>query len=119
MAKDGQPISEERIWDEINDQWSLMDFRQRRMWDIVKIMPEKWGNQQKHYAHGSWVVAIIGDVVVWYDDIEEEFARSLWAKYGIINAGRYCAGSGELRDHLRSLWMRFAADDIGTPFHRG
>src|SRR4051812_13663333 len=70
-----QPISEERIWDNINKDWSNMGFDQRRLWEAVKIMPERWSNQQKHYDHGSWVIAIIGSWVVWYDDIEEGFTR--------------------------------------------
>lgn len=117
MAEEWQPISEEKIWDKINEEWPLMNFQQRRIWDIVNIVPEKWTNQQKHYSRGSWVVAIIGDVVVWYDDIEEEFTRSHWTQYGVISAGQFGADR-ELREQLQSVWMRFAASDIGTPLSR-
>ena len=112
--EDWQPISEELLWDKINGEWSLMDFQERRLWDVVKIVPEKWSNQQKYYDQGSWVLAIIGSVIVWYDDIEEEFTRSHWVQYGTISDGRFGA-EAELRGQLLSFWMRFKADDIGMP----
>lgn len=115
--EDWQPVSEERVWDKINEEWPLMDFQQRRLWDIVKIVPEKWSNEQKYYDHGSWVVAIIGSWVVWYDDIEDEFPRSRWTKYGVIATGQYGYDSG-LATQLQDIWNLFTTEDIGTPFGR-
>jgi len=44
MSDGWQPVLEERVWDKLNEEWPLMDFQQRRLWDIVKIVPEKWSN---------------------------------------------------------------------------
>ena len=49
-------------------------------------MPEKWreepfGNQ----GHGFWVVALIGNNVIWFNDIEDGFNRSTFTEYGKIN----------------------------------
>jgi hypothetical protein len=116
MAGEWQPISEERVWDKINNSSLRMNFQQRRLWDIIKIIPEKWSNEQKHYRHGSWVVAIMGELVVWYDDIDEEFANSPWSTYSVISATKY--GGAELTDQLQTIWARFTGEDIGKPLGR-
>ena len=87
---DWQPISEAGIWEEINNSYERMSPEQRRLWDVIKINPEKW--QEETYGKeggGFWVVAIIGNNVVWYNDIEDGFNRSKFKKYGEIN-GYWC-----------------------------
>jgi hypothetical protein len=34
---------------------------------------------------GFWVVAIVGQTVIWYNDIEEGFNRSRYSAYGTID----------------------------------
>ncbi|QQO07705.1 hypothetical protein [Breznakiella homolactica] len=85
-----KPISEAEIIMLINDSYERMNFEQRRFWDAVKIYPEKW--KQKPWGNkgkGFWVVAIIGNSVVYYNDIEEGFNRSCYIKYGEIK-DYYC-----------------------------
>ena len=58
---------------------------QRRVWQAIRIDPEKW--QQHPYGDaggGFWVVALVGRTVVWYNDIEEGFNRSRYSDYGQI-----------------------------------
>lgn len=81
-----QPISEEKIWDDINSAWKRMSFQQRNFWEIIRIDPEKWiQNPWGEEGNGFWVVAIIGKTVVWYNDIEDGYNRSTFSKYGKIN----------------------------------
>ncbi len=72
-----------------------MDPRARRLWEAIRIDPEKW--QLPPYGdtgHGFWVVALIGQSVIWYNDVEEGFNRSRYAAYGTI--GDYWCNQDEL-----------------------
>lgn len=84
------PMTEEEIWSVLNSALESMSLPQRRLWDSIRIIPEKW--QQHPYGDkggGFWAVAIIGRVVVWYNDIEEGFNRSKYTTYGEIDE-YYC-----------------------------
>ncbi len=81
-----QPISEAQIWDEVNNSYERMSLPQRRLWEVIKIEPVKWA--QSPYGDegdGFWVVAIFGQTVIWYNDIEEGFNRSSYLISGRIN----------------------------------
>lgn len=110
----GQPfMSEEDIWDEINAAWSRMSFEQRRLWEMVKIMPEKWAFDQKT-PHGTWVVAILGRMIIRYDDTDwGGFTLSLWTKHGVIGAD--VSGEGTLEDELRVMAAYFNTSLSGPP----
>ncbi len=85
-----KPISESDILDKINSSYKRMNFEQRRIWEIIKIMPEKW--KEKTYGKfcdGFWVIAIIGNNIIWYNDIECGFNRSKYFNYGEID-GYWC-----------------------------
>jgi len=62
-----------------------MTFAQKRLWEVIKVMPHKWtqdpwGNE----GEGFWVVAIIGGSVLWYNDIEDGFNISSYKTMGTI-----------------------------------
>lgn len=81
-----EPLSELGIWEYINNAEDKMNLKQKRLWEIVKIIPEKW--EQDDYGKvsgGFWVVAIFGNQVIWYNDIEYGFNRSTYYEYGKIN----------------------------------
>ena len=85
-----QPLSEVDLWDKLNQAWDRMTLEQRWVWDAIRVVPEKWalaphGNQ----GGGFWVVGLIGQTVVWYNDIEEGFNRSRYERYGTIS-DYYC-----------------------------
>ncbi|MGY8768461.1 MAG: hypothetical protein ACKVH8_08550 [Pirellulales bacterium] len=80
-----EPISEAVLWDNINDAFMRMNPQQRKVWELIKITPEKW--QEETYGKvggGFWVVAIIGFSVVWYNDIEDGYNQSRYQKHGVI-----------------------------------
>ncbi len=75
---------------------------QRRLWEAVRINPEKW--KQHPYGDpgsGFWSVALIGRTVIWYNDIEEGFNRSLYSKYGLID--EYWCNHDELETAVQYL----------------
>jgi hypothetical protein len=79
------PISELALRDRVAQGEARMSPSQLRLWQAVRIEPEKW--QQHPYGEaggGFWVVAIVGRTVIWYNDIEEGFNRSGYSAYGTI-----------------------------------
>jgi hypothetical protein len=81
-----QPISESEIWDLINDSLERMNLEQKRLWDLIQIVPEKWSQQPWGKGGGGfWVVGIIGRNVIWYNDIEDGFNRSTFKTFGEID----------------------------------
>jgi hypothetical protein len=82
---DWQPIAERDLRARISQGQARMTPAQLRLWEAIRIEPEKWaqhpyGDQGK----GFWVVGLIGRTVIWYNDIEEGFNRSEFAVYGTI-----------------------------------
>jgi hypothetical protein len=80
-----KPVSEEALRDRVAQGEARMSPSQLRLWEAIRINPEKW--QQHPYGDtgkGFWVVALIGRTVIWYNDIEEGFNRSHYSAYGQI-----------------------------------
>ena len=80
------PISEKALRGRIAQGVARMSPSQKRLWEAIRIDPEKW--QQHPYGDtgkGFWVVALIGRTVVWYNDVEEGFNRSGYSVYGEID----------------------------------
>jgi hypothetical protein len=103
-----QPISEAELWEEINRAVREMTLEQRRLWDIISVSPSKWmlppwGDM----GAGFWVVAILGNTVVWFNDIEDGFNRSRYSRFGVIDA-YWCN-----QDHLQWTIQR-VLDEIRT-----
>jgi hypothetical protein len=81
-----QPMTEAEIWDEINSACKRMSLPQKRLWEVIRIIPEKWKqNPWGNEGNGFWVVGLIGNSVVWYNDIEHGFNKSKFTHYGEIN----------------------------------
>ena len=92
---DWQPISLEALGERIAQGVARMSAPQRRLWEAIRIAPEKW--QLAPYGDpggGFWVVALIGRNVIWYNDAEEGFNRSHYGSYGEI--GEYWRNDDEL-----------------------
>jgi hypothetical protein len=81
-----EPISETALLDRIAQGEARMNATQRRLWEAVRITPAKW--QQHPYGdagNGFWVVAIVGQTVIWYNDVEDGFNRSRYSTHGTID----------------------------------
>jgi hypothetical protein len=60
--------------------------KQLNFWDLIKIEPEKWVEEDYGTEGGGfWVVAIMGRQVIWYNDIEEGFNISEYKNHGEID----------------------------------
>jgi hypothetical protein len=107
------PITEVRLWDKINADWDRMTLVQRRLWEVIKVSPQKW---QQHpwgdHGGGFWVVAILGQTVVWFNDIEDGFNRSHYDQHGVIRD--YWCNQDELGETLQCLH-----DEIQTGYASG
>jgi len=79
------PIAERDLRRRIAQGVARMSPACRRLWNAIRIEPEKWllhpyGDE----GGGFWVVAVIGRNVIWYNDLEEGFNRSRYRIYGEI-----------------------------------
>jgi hypothetical protein len=63
----------------------LLESELLKFWQLIKIEPEKWQEEEfGEQGGGLWVVGIAGKRVIWYNDIEEGFNLSNYSKYGEI-----------------------------------
>ncbi len=109
------PTTEENIWDLINCSYERMQPEQRRLWEMIKVIPAKW--QQTPWGDrggGFWVVAVVGSSVVWYNDIEHGFNCSSYSTLGKIED--YLCN----QDHLEEV-VQYISDAIksGIAPYRG
>lgn len=102
MAIDWKPISAAALKSRIRQGCKRMSPKEERLWQAIRIEPEKW--QQHPYGDqggGFWVVGLIGRAVLWYNDIEEGFNRSSFLTYGVIE--EYWRNQDELETTLQYL----------------
>lgn len=86
MMADWTPISEDALLARIDQGSARMAPAERHLWDLIRISPEKW--QQHPYGDaggGFWVTGLVGRTVIWYNDLEDGFNRSLYSTYGVID----------------------------------
>ncbi|OBY58835.1 hypothetical protein [Pseudomonas sp. AU12215] len=96
------PLSEFELWNLINEAESTMRPSLYRLWEAIQIAPEKW--QQVPYGQrsgGFWVVAVIGQQVLWYNDIERGFNISVYRQFGVIE--EYFCNQDSLVETVQSL----------------
>lgn len=78
-----------------------VDERTRQHWDRIAIEPEKWDcSPWGDDGGGFWVVAVDGDQVLWYNEIEEGFATSPFSVRGVI--GEYRCNQDDFELFLRT-----------------
>ena len=97
-----KPITEESLWDLINESCGKMDLGQSCFWDAIKISPQKWHlHPWGDDGGGFWVVAIIGSTVLWFNDIEDGFNGSGYTEFGVID--EYLCNQDELHWQLQRV----------------
>src|ERR1700730_11255610 len=77
---DWEPISVDALLARISQGYARMNQAQQRLWDAIRISPEKW--QQHPYGDaggGFWTVGLIGRTAIWYNDLEDGFNRSVYS----------------------------------------
>lgn len=84
------PISIEEIFEKIFLTEKDLNGHFLNFWDLIKIYPEKWYEEEYGQEGGGfWVVGLIGRRVIYYNDIEEGFNISEYSAYGTID-NYYC-----------------------------
>lgn len=86
----------------------------RRLWNLVRVPPEKWslppwGDE----GGGFWAVGLLGGSVIWYNDIEDGFNLSRYSERGTIDD--YLCNQGSLQPVLWHLlhWID-AGETLGA-----
>ena len=77
---------------------------ERAYFNAVAVEPSKW--RQSPYGDdggGFWVVAIDGDRVLWYNDIEEGFNVSRFSARGTIPDSEYWCNEDRIQWALANL----------------
>jgi hypothetical protein len=96
------PAPESDIRTLIAEAEARMDARQRLLWQAIRIVPQRWDlHPWGDKGGGFWVVAVLGQRVVWYNDIEEGFNRSVFRSWGVI--GEYVCDEDDLEMVLRHI----------------
>ncbi|WP_299399748.1 hypothetical protein [Pelagibius sp.] len=96
------PLSEAQLYDILLKQEAELRPKAERMWEMVKIAPERWDDPS--YASGRvsfWAVGLIGDWVLFWNEFESEFSWSKFETYGQI--GSFSFGPTELTHCMEQL----------------
>ncbi|WP_457393444.1 hypothetical protein [Roseateles sp. P5_E1] len=97
-----KPISEASLWDLINAGEARMNIQQARLWEAIRIQPAKWSEPTYgREGGGFWAVAVIGGMVVWFNDIEDGFNRSRYTSFGKID--EYLCNQDELEMAIQQV----------------
>ena len=110
-----KPIPLEKLYDRMNRGDAAMDHPMRRLWNAIRVEPQKWqlhpwGDQ----GGGFWVVGVIGRYAVWFNDIEDGFNISLYDVAGTLL--EYCCNQDELNHALQSVRWYIDDGSIGGRF---
>lgn len=99
------PASERFIRDDIAAAEARMSATQLVVWRCIAINPAKWMlSPIGDLGGGFWVVAIFGNSVIWFNDIEDGYNVSAYPTLGEI--GAYGAEQYELEHILEQLINR-------------
>lgn len=78
---------------------------QLRIWKCIAIAPIRWAlKPYGNLSGGFWVVAILGQSVIWYNDVEDGFDISPYSTLGEI--ATYSANQFELQHVLQQVINR-------------
>ena len=97
-----EPLTRAELDELISQGEAAMDRPQREFWRRIRIQPEKWAQSPwGDEGGGFWVVAVIGQECIWYNDIEEGFNTSRFEQFGTI--GQYWCNQDELQWQVGNL----------------
>src|ERR1700676_5023276 len=86
LCMDWEPCTEAELSRFIANAIAVLDAPARSLWFLLRIQPVKW---QLHpwgdEGGGFWVVGILGQHVIWYNDIEDGFNVSRYEAPGVID----------------------------------
>ncbi|TGK19024.1 hypothetical protein [Leptospira stimsonii] len=100
---DWEPISIDDLFVRIRNSEERLRSELLNFWNLIQIYPTKW--QERSYGKeggGFWVVAIIGEYVIWFNDIEDGFNISRYKEYGEIR--EYWCNQDELHISVEQVY---------------
>lgn len=101
---DWEPISRESLEELIAEQVADATREDRALFARAAVAPAKWQlSPWGDLGGGFWVVAVMEDRVLWYNDIEDGFNVSRFVTFGIIPSTEYWCNQDELRWALAAL----------------
>jgi hypothetical protein len=113
--EDWAPITEKEIASLIADAVAVMEPPARSLWSLIRIRPAKWRlSPWGDEGGGFWAVGILGQRVVWYNDIEEGFNISRYEHHGVISD--YRCSQDELQDTMNAVLWQFETGEAGGHF---
>jgi hypothetical protein len=107
------PITENEIDEKLSKTQLELTGDLLNFWQLILVEPQKWSEKEYgNEGNGFWVVAIAGKRVIWYNDIEEGFNISSYAKYGEIE--EYLSHQDELKYVIMKLYklIKFGKEDV-------
>jgi hypothetical protein len=109
------PISLDQLLALIRQSVAEMSPTERRLWDLVRMPPVKWAlHPWGDQGGGFWAVGLVGERVVWYNDIEDGFNISRYGPYGAIR--EYRCDQGGLQPVLRDLLELLGSGEVPGGF---
>lgn len=76
---------------------------QRTLYSETRIEPARWRQDPWGESHGFWAVAVSGDRVLWYNEIEEGFNVSSFSVRGEIPQKEYWCNQDALHQAIPRL----------------
>ena len=96
------PLGEAELLRLIADALAIMEPPARSLWNLICVRPVKWAlHPWGDMGGGFWVVGIIGQQVIWYNDIEDGFNMSRYDAPGEI--AEYWCNQDELNHTIQAL----------------
>ena len=100
-----EPLTRAELDELISQGDAAMDGPQRHFWRRIRE-PEKWSQSPwGDEGGGFWVVAVIGQRCIWYNDIEEGFNTSRLERFGTI--AEYWCNQDELQWQVGNFVREF------------
>jgi len=98
-----KPITLEALSRHIELTTHLLTEEEKSFWHFIRIEPRKWiypdyGTEMVEF----FVIAIFGDRVIYYDDIEEGFNISEYKEYGKLISGG--ANQNDFHEYISHLF---------------
>ena len=101
---DWKPISRASLDELIDKGLAAATPDERTLFARTKVTPTKWQlSPWGDLGGGFWVVAVMEDRVLWYDDIEDGFNVSRFTSAGTIPSSEYWCNQSELQWALPAL----------------
>jgi len=107
-----KPLSENKLSEMIEEAELSMNSGCRKLWDRIKINPQKWRlHPWGDEGGGFWVVALIGSTCIYFNDIEDGFNTSSYKSYGEIDS--YFCDQPTLLETINHFYQELSSEIQG------